>query len=252
MIRRDEISASGPTWTLIAQREHARLAGELAAAWDLTALDEALRATLVWAAHHHDDGWDDWDQHPQLDPQGRPIAFREMSVDDSNRIWADSIGTARRHSLLAGYLVACHFLDLRATGTGGALPASCQFTGQYGPLAAEWLDQWRASAEGRSVGAANAVRAVACLQLFDWLSLLLCCGPIGANVVLPRDVAGRACELSATDPWHLSLEPWPLQVPALRLSTTARQVEARRYRDVHELQQAALCRELVWELNGGG
>ena len=70
---------------------------------------------------------------PGLDEQGRPIGFLEMSLDQTNPLWARSIELAHEHSPLAEHLVAWHFLALRAAGTSSDDPAARQFTDVYRP-----------------------------------------------------------------------------------------------------------------------
>ena len=94
MIRRD----SGNDWLLISQVEHARLAGDLAAAWgneQVPALPVADQ--LVRAVRDHDNGWWRWEQSPEIDPAaGWPRNFTEMPATTAAPIWSASIESAAR------------------------------------------------------------------------------------------------------------------------------------------------------------
>src|SRR5689334_22023337 len=103
MIRRPQPGVdSQPQWVLISQVEHARVSGELAEHWAAGAL--APRDELVATIYHHDDGWREWEQRPDVDPEpGRPRAFTEMPLADSLVIWQRSIDAAARLGNLAPY-----------------------------------------------------------------------------------------------------------------------------------------------------
>src|SRR5690606_14127877 len=115
MIRRTQLAPDGlPRWVLIPQTEHARLSGQMAAAWGgggYSRLDPYEE--MVAAAAHHDDGWAAWDQHSDVDPAtGRPLDFTEMPVPVSLEIWRGSIQSARRYGPLAAWAVSGHFSAL--------------------------------------------------------------------------------------------------------------------------------------------
>ncbi|MFG0334180.1 MAG: DUF3891 family protein [Maioricimonas sp. JB049] len=94
MIRR----TSENSWLLIPQTEHARIAAELARAWGNSRFAPlSLADWLVPAIRHHDDGWTDWDNSPQTDPEsGTPRDFTEMPIAESTAIWHRSIAICSR------------------------------------------------------------------------------------------------------------------------------------------------------------
>ena len=94
MIRRD----AGNDWLLIAQAHHAHLAGELARQWgNRNVPGLPLSNELTRAVHDHDEGWYQWEQRPQVDPEtGRPRDFTEMPMAVAAAIWSRSIETAGR------------------------------------------------------------------------------------------------------------------------------------------------------------
>ncbi len=205
MIRRPTIDASGqPAWLLITQTQHATLAGWLAQAWRLADVPPAFRPDLVWTAAHHDDGWQQWEDHPELDERGWPIGFMDMSVEQSNPLWAHSIDLAGHQSPLAEHLVAWHFLTLRAASGSVDLPAAQQFAEVYRPRSEAALRQ--AMADYGSVLDEHAVQQLRhFVQLFDVLSLTLCCGALsdpvkfegidGQTLVCPRVQNGNSHSL---------------------------------------------------------
>ena len=95
MIRRNVTTENGqPGWLLISQVEHARISGEFAESWidsptaNVTFLPLINPEELLPAIYHHDDGWQDWEKSPEVDPQtGRPLAFTEMPLEVALEIW---------------------------------------------------------------------------------------------------------------------------------------------------------------------
>ena len=114
MIRRSTANGSG--WLLIHQVDHARLSAKLAGCWQSLGhfgnrqdQDDLLAAIL-----HHDDGWREPDLQLKLDPEsGKPRAFNEMEIAESNAIWTQSILSAASIGPLTAYVVAQHFLRMR-------------------------------------------------------------------------------------------------------------------------------------------
>jgi hypothetical protein len=116
MIRRLGSAAEGTTgqWILISQIDHARLSGQLAEYWGAQGYSPlSPRDELLWAINHHDDGWGEWEQTPDVDPKsGHPRSFTEMELGDALVIWTASIESARQAGNLEAYLVAGHFCAL--------------------------------------------------------------------------------------------------------------------------------------------
>jgi hypothetical protein len=246
MIRRDTIDRAGkPAWLLITQLEHAALAADLASAWNLD-VPAKLQPELIWTVAHHDDGWQEWEQDPDLDADGRPLDFREMPVEQSNRIWSRSIEQATLHGPLAGYLVASHFLALRDAGTSAEHPGAARFAATEQPRSEQNL-----RAAQRQWGDALTEQVIdgLCEHLgrFDRLSLMLCCRrPHEPDDFAPAADSGVRCHWLAAD--QLTLTPWPLRRDALQLTVYAQEVPVRHYQDAQELKQASQSRRLCWTI----
>src|SRR5687768_8556541 len=79
-------------WLLISQVDHARLAGDLAAAWgNETVPGLPLAEWLVPAIRDHDEGWRNWEAAPTVTDEGRPRPFTEMPAAEAAAIWDVSI-----------------------------------------------------------------------------------------------------------------------------------------------------------------
>lgn len=243
MIRRPLPTDDGPArWALIPQIEHARLAGQLAAQWPRRLPDPRLDEDLLWAVDHHDDGWAEWDRQPRLDEEGKPREFREMVTKDSWKIWSDSIDLAEQRSALAAFLVAQHFLRLCADQ-----PEDEPFRQAHHDRCRANLLRWHA--QMRIPGPPESSPAMVAhdyLAAFDWLSLLICCGPLESPVELsfPQGTYWLAPQSEG----RLSLKPWPLTQPRIELHASGRVVPQASYRDSEQLQAAAVAWQLRAEL----
>lgn len=188
MIRRDMPwgSLAPESWLLIAQTDHARLSLRLAEAWGGDAVpplvcppdlpDHPLAATrreFLEAVDHHDEGWQEWDSSPGIDPaSGRPYSFTEMPVPDVQRIWDESIAACRRHGLLAGWVAAAHFSKLQSKRDGD-YPEWVDWLSRVDQQREVWLRQWLQQSPAHTKELAD--RCLAWLQALDWISLWLCC-----------------------------------------------------------------------------
>lgn len=179
-------------WLLISQVEHARLSAELARHWIATSAAEVLvdtkvagqlRSDVLAAIEHHDDGWARWELSPQIDPKlGRPLTYRgEVALDETLRIWGDSIASAYQFGPLAGFMVARHFMCLLNGSEQRSDVAARSWLRATEQSCGHRLDEWKSISSLYTSEVAE--RAVAHLQLYDRLSLWLCCDcPIGLEM----------------------------------------------------------------------
>ncbi|HUY92506.1 MAG TPA: DUF3891 family protein [Pirellulales bacterium] len=259
MIRRairDETGAE--CWLLISQVEHARVSGLLAERWDPAPFDRLnCREELLAAIRRHDDGWADWERTAGVDPEsGRPLSFTEMPLAESLAIWRASIASAGRHGDLAGHVVSAHFCSLlqRFSSNWRNDPAKAAIAGEF--LAcqqgyqAECLKTWSRRANV-SDAPAIAGAALKVLQVFDALSLWLCCSehPLPETFELP---GGSATTIRSVAPSEAEISPWPFAMPRLEIEVAGRSVPAIRYRSRADLAVSpATQAKLKWVLLGG-
>lgn len=256
MIRRDDRG----DWLIIAQVEHARLAGELARVWGNDRVASlAAFPTLVWGVEHHDDGWQEWDDAPRLKPAtGFPRSFLEMRMRDSTAIWSRSIAVCSADPL-AGIAVSRHFCHLAN---------QAQNSGRADADDRESIDRFlreQAAVQARLVDAARSNKAAetnrdfeqSCdlgfrtVRFFDLMSLWLCCAERHQPEPLVAPM-GEAVKLIPRDPAQIVIEPYPLCVDSLRLETPVRRLAARRYANDAELQaalRAAPIEVLAWTIS---
>jgi hypothetical protein len=141
---------------------------------DADGVNDLPRQALA-AIEHHDDGWERWERAPEIDPkEGRPLSYRgEVALEKVLVIWGDSIASARQHGPLAGWMVARHFLYLLKGSESNADGAARGWRDEMESKSATWLNEWQSANPRHTTEFAS--RAVGFLQLFDLLSLWLCC-----------------------------------------------------------------------------
>jgi hypothetical protein len=264
MIRREVVDPDGrQRWLLISQVEHARIAGEMAAAWRGPLVEPAAaHDELLAAIFHHDDGWAAWERSPGVDPRsGRPLDFTEMPTEESLAIWTASIEGAQRIGPLAAWVVSRHFCVLleaglrRQSSAAGDRPTAAtavqddaqEFLSHQQRLQADWHCQL-AERQGETAAGRLTERGLAWLQTFDYLSLWLCCReetePL--EVDLP-DRQRLRCVPGAVG--QIRIEPWPFASSTVELTATGREVAVARYPTRASLAQApSIGRTLRWKL----
>ncbi len=213
-------------WWLIAQPDHAALAGDLASrisSPDFPKLDaDVLRAISV-----HDDGWAQFDAEAKdgskAGKSNRPLSFLQVSIPDFVRAWRGSIERAEQIAPIAGILVSEHFCRLaRARLPSGEPPENYRmihdFLGGESERQRQLLRKQRHPAD-------EIERLVDVLQFFDLLSLYLCCGS-QEDVEFPQEFNSRRIRLLRQG------ELCRIQPPLFGRGVSLA-VEARRYPAIH-------------------
>ena len=200
----------------------------------------------------------DWDARPGVDPKsGRPINFDEMRLSDSLPIWTRSILAAADRGPLVGYFVAGHFTRLlRRFDSSRNEPANealaRDFLARHDANMARWLaERQESEPQGtmRSELADAGRRGVSYLQLFDAISLWLCC----AERHEPRRI-----EMSAGEGWtflpasgaakdcqQVRVDPWPLASDHCGLAVRGWVVPQAAYQSTDELLAATIATDVV-------
>lgn len=223
---------SASAWWLIAQPDHAALAGELAAhfaAPDFPAMD----SDVVQAIALHDAGWAKYDgggeagggskgapPQGQRDSSGRPLSFLQAPVNIFVEAWTASIYRAQEKAgVIGGLMVSGHFRRLAEYRQESVedTPGDSALLHQFLANEAQ-QDEVRFRRQSRS--RPEVERLVGLLQFCDLLSLYLCCGS-RASIQFPQKIASRPMilrrkgELCRLDPSPFR-EEVSLGVPARR------------------------------------
>jgi Protein of unknown function (DUF3891) len=181
-------------WWLIAQPDHAGLAGNLAShlAHDSfpRLVPEVIRAITL-----HDEGWVEFDLQPICETSrqgriGRPLSFLEMKPPDFLQAWRASIERAQQDSPIGGILVSKHFCRIAQTGTTSSHPRT-----EDHEMVSEFLVQETARQTRLFHQQHRTIEEIELLtdglQFLDLLSLYLCCGS-RKNVSFPQHFSGRS------------------------------------------------------------
>jgi hypothetical protein len=236
-------------WTLVAHRDHARLAAAMAERWNNAefAAPEP-RAEVLTAVARHDDAWQMRDAEPCLTREGRPSAFsrelvgtysafEEIDLEDYLNVRGRATELAAAEHPYAAVLISMHTVNLltERADWSGLSPAHRELLGRF--VAGQEARQAELS---RQVGAraADLRRAFEFLQACDSLSLLACVrypqpqplrhahpkrhDPDAARVVL-------LCTPLGDDAYRIA--PYPFDAAEVHLSVPRRRVHGRTFVD---------------------
>jgi len=250
MIRRDTTLSDGRLgWVLINQTEHARVAGELAAAWGRDPFLALASDEVLPTVFRHDDGWAEWERQPGIDPEhARPFEFLEMPPIQANEIWRRSIDHLADLGPLSQYMVASHFVGLRRKSDPPPDGPRARFITEFDNRAQQWYADWQAADADRNVDAV-ADLALRQLQFFDSLSLWLCCADRSEPHAMTAP-CGRDVLLTPVSGTAIAVSPWPFIVSTLDLSVPGRAIPAGDYESSDDLASAPCASvELYWQLS---
>jgi hypothetical protein len=284
------VTRRGGAFTCVAQYDHGALAGELAEQWGnerFAAVAERVRPALVIAAAHHDDGWRELDDRPEVNAEaGRPAHFLELPLERTAPPYGRGVDSVYARDALAGALVGMHWTGLYSgrwglQSSGGPLPhplARRIVREQERRRQEALLEVW--DHEGRRAEFEAAVwHAYEVLQALDVISLALSLTdpgrasdadaapvqltgilwaveqPPGARVLpsVPTAPLGEHLELtmSVRAPGEATIAPWPFAAAELDLELPARVVEAAASEaEAVAAFHAAAVAPIRWRLSG--
>jgi hypothetical protein len=259
---------------IIRQTDHAVLSGHFARELgnEVFMQPEPLESFRL-AAMEHDNGWDEWELLPGIDPVTfLPYSFMSIPTQEHIELYQRGIERVVKTDRYAGLLVSLHCLALydrtRATmpGFSAKYVKSQDATMVTDFLQTLRLQQLRLKVDLRADPLmkdftdekwlqANAQR----LEALDRLSLYFCMGPLEAATIdaVPADYQGTEVDwdLQPDGSNSATLEPYPFRRDPLEISILARRIPKRRYADDVDLQKAlsqASYFALKFTLRAGG
>jgi hypothetical protein len=249
------VQQHGDPMVVIRQTDHAFLSGFFAREWGNEVFERPEPfASFCLAAAEHDNGWQEWEMLPGVDPKTfAPHTFMTVPTDEHIALYQRGIERAVRADLYTGMLIVGHCMNLydraRATMPG----YSAKYVRSHEQhLAADFvqrlrLQQLRLKVDLRNDPAmrpftdesrikANQQR----LDALDRLSLYFCLGE-GGDITI-EDVP--VSEQSEVD-WQLrevgenryTLDPYPFRREPLEFALLERRIPKRRYMDEGDLQK---------------
>ena len=259
---------------IIRQTDHAVLSGHFARELgnEVFMQPEPVESFRL-AAMEHDNGWDEWELLPGIDPVTfLPYSFMSIPTEEHIELYRRGIERVVKADRYAGLLVSMHCLALydrtRATMPG----FSAKYVkSQDSAMVTDFLQMLRLQQLRLKVDLradpltknftdekwlqANAQR----LEALDRLSLYFCMGPLEGSTIdaVPADYQGTEVD------WDLqpeggnaaTLEPYPFRRDPLEISILARRIPKRRYADDADFQKAlsqASYFALKFTLRAGG
>jgi hypothetical protein len=218
----------------IGQPAHARVSGQLAAAWGNERFGAlAPRDEVLLAAAQHDIGMAAWDAEPDFNPaSGLPYGFIEMPLATHVGLWTRAPRLALTQSRYVALLVSMHgtalyeMRDVDALEPGDAARVRTYLQGQRA-LQAELRESLGAPPE-------EVARNQRLIWTWDHLSLavLLDWAPTTATRVPTAD---GVADLTLTP--ELVLDPWPFAAPFVDLTCDGRVLDGP-YEDEAQMRAA--------------
>lgn len=239
MIRRDYEGGL----LLISQTVHAWVSGQLALRWgnDDFARPEPWEELILTAAQH-DNGWAEWELAPRIHPDGRPVSFIEMGLEEHFAIWQRSAERMQATSHYGALLISLHATSLyerrlMESARGDTPEMRQRIRGFIDEQRAFQERMRRALTDHPRYGPALAEERLGdvfrLLQIWDLLSLLLLTGPL-SNYTLEKVPAApgerTTIQLVPRDNRTVTLEPYPFADAPFTVRANGRWTARRRYR----------------------
>ena len=240
---------------VIRQTDHAILSGFFAREWgnDVFHRPEPF-ASFCLAAAEHDNGWQEWEMTPGVDPKSfTPYSFMSVPTDEHVLLYQRGIDRVVKSDLYAGLLVASHCTGLydRAKATMPGYSAK-YVKSQEQQHATDFvqrlrLQQLRLKVDLRNDSATKDLtneklinENIQRLAALDRLSLYFCLGADHDTTIegVPMNDNGEEAdwELRAAGGNEFTLDPYPFRREPLEFALLARRIPRRRYMDDADLQ----------------
>jgi len=252
---------------LIAQDDHAKIAGELARNIGNSRFVGPSSPSAILGITLHDCGWPIHDEHPTLNQQRLPRDVFESTREVGLPVWEASAERAAAQDAYAGLLVSLHSLALSVFATSSA-PISGQRWDLSDPRARFEVNRFQHGMielqeglrERLGMRTDRPLKYGLCedpvddpleqkllfdfrwLQAMDQISLSVCCtktpfsriGPI-----LPKPgAAPQTLKVARPSDTQLWLDPWPFDVPQISVQVPFRRLSDQRFADEQQFRAA--------------
>lgn len=223
---------------LIAQDDHAALAGRIMAAWRAGGLPEhGRRDRVLEATGRHDLGWRSVDAAPSIDPEsGTPYEFLNAPLEVRQGVWSRALAVLAPEDPFVAALVAHH-----ATAVYRRFVPAPGWEGFF-PGMTRRRDELLATA-GLSIDIL--LEDYTFVGMGDLWSLVFCNGwhephdREGYRAVLHNTIERERPDAGVVHGGWLEITPDPFDGAAVPLAVPARRVPSRRYSSDADLRDAA-------------
>jgi hypothetical protein len=247
-------------WWLIRHPDHARLAGDFAAAWGNERFRKPEpRARVLFGIATHDDGWAARDAHPSITRQGKPSAFsselvgkysafEEIDLAEYLAVRDRAVRMIAEKDPYAAVLISMHTYNLLSAHADRTAISAEGLTLLDAFLADQRLYQRELSAAILADSTLTPLEKseqtilehFRLLQACDNLSLLSCVAysqPAHLLHPLPlKDGSTTEVEVFPARPRHFRLSPWPFAESELTFQFPAKHVEGGVFASSGELE----------------
>jgi hypothetical protein len=238
-------------WWLITHPDHARLAGDFAAAWGNRQFRRPEpRARVLKGISRHDDGWASRDAHPTVTRQGKPSAFstelvgkysafEEIDLEEYLAVRDSAVRIIAEDDPYAGLLISMHTHNLLTAHAdrSNMVPDGFVILDAFLNRQEEYQRKLLVDIAGDASLSPNEssyqtiTEHFHLLQACDNLSLLTCVAyssPAHLLHPLPLNNGGTAeVKVTSMAPRHFRLAPWPFAEPETSFTFPARHVEGK-------------------------
>jgi hypothetical protein len=249
-------------WWLITHPDHARLAGEFAAAWgNVQFRRPEPRERVLKGIACHDDGWALRDAHPSITRQGKPSAFstelvgkysafEEIDIADYLAVRDRAVRIIAEHDPYAGLLISMHTYNLltdhadRSTIAPEGLALLDAFLEKQRAYQSDLRARIQVDPSLATLDKSEQtiLEHFRLLQACDNLSLLTCVAFLSpAHLLHPLPLNnGDNSEVlvSPVGPRHFRLAPWPFPEPEMTFTFPARHIDGKNFPSSQALEDA--------------
>jgi len=231
-------------WLFISQLAHARMAGELAAAWGNAQFAAPRpRDAVILATQLHDIGWLKWDARPRLGDDNRPANFLDTTLEETIPIWRQAVEWVRIINPFAGLLVSLHAttiyrrrLERNVDPPEKRVLVQNLIEEQEGVQAGLRLDLVGHPEYGNATKLQRLAVIYRWLRVSDLLSLAVLAGALPQEGQIQQVPIGNGDEFSAITyrchpPFALEISPWPFAGSEIQIPVHARYLNQETFLD---------------------
>ncbi|KAA0988675.1 DUF3891 family protein [Dyadobacter aurulentus] len=213
-------------WSIVLQRSHGLLAGQLCAHWKKDKQPARWVETLV-ATTEHDDVHNELESEDLLNEHGGPKNFKsdKFNAEDCNRLLARAVEKGRYVALL----ICRHISFLYASD-----PKAKAYCKRLKEMEKEWIRQ-----AGATSGEIS--ESYELLEFCDAMSLLICQGmqqPEHRRIEISNGPDGMRYTMWEAENQQLVVSPWPFEHDSITVNYETRQVQQLSFRDAAEFRKA--------------
>lgn len=226
-------TADGPI--AIRQQDHASFAAFMLEHWSDHAFPiDPERGKIIAATRHHDDGWNEVDDGPTLEPEtGLPLAFDAVNPETASSIWRRGIESRLQHDQWQALMITHHAYSVNELGHKRDTLWKAFFT--------EFAQQRALLRNQLGLTHPEVERAYSYLRMADWFSLQFCMAE-SIGQARPETYGGYSYTSNGTE---FRFRPYPFDERDLVFELPFMRLKLSGYHSVVELRRDMARRETL-------